>query len=126
MKNKLEKFGSFGAIVAAAACPICFPKLALIGALLGFGALAKYEAVFFYGAQILVLLALAGQVVSYKKLQNWKILALAIVSAILFFVSLYVVVSEWLSYIALIGLIAATLWHVYDNRRCSRCAPATD
>jgi len=49
MQFKLENFGSFGAIVAAAACPICFPKLALLGAFFGLGALSKYEAFFFMG-----------------------------------------------------------------------------
>jgi hypothetical protein len=36
----VEKFGSIGAIIAAAACPICFPKLALIGSAVGLGVLA--------------------------------------------------------------------------------------
>lgn len=36
MKTILDKAGSVGALVAAAACPIYFPKLALVGvALLG-------------------------------------------------------------------------------------------
>jgi len=100
--------------------------LALIGALLGFGALAQYEVIFFYGVQILVLLAVGGHVVSYKKMRNSKILVLAIVSAVLFFVSLYVFVSEVLSYIALAGLIVSTIWHVYENRRCSNCVPTSE
>jgi hypothetical protein len=28
MKTHLEKIGSFGGVIAAAACPVCFPKLA--------------------------------------------------------------------------------------------------
>jgi len=28
MKTYLEKIGSFGGVIAAAACPACFPKLA--------------------------------------------------------------------------------------------------
>src|SRR5216117_287385 len=43
MKIHLEKIGSLGAVIAAAACPICFPKLALLGALFGLGALGAYE-----------------------------------------------------------------------------------
>ena len=121
MKIKLEQFGSFGAIVAAAACPICFPKLALLGALIGFGALAKYEALFFYGAQILIVIALVGHVISYRKVQNRMILALAIIAAVSFFVSLYVFVSEILSYVALAGLVVATFWMTVENRRCAKC-----
>lgn len=126
MRNKLENVGSFGAIVAAAACPICFPKLALLGAIFGLSALAKYEVAFFYGAQILILLALAGHIISYKKIRNQFLLALAIISAVLFFVSLYAFVSEILSYLALTGLVAATVWMVIENRQCTRCAAPTE
>jgi len=121
MRFKLEKYGSFGAIVAAAACPICFPKLALIGAFLGLGALAKYETFFFYGAHVLILIALVGHVISYEKVQNRTLLALAIISASLFFVSLYLIVSEILAYIALTGLVAATIWMIVESRRYDSC-----
>ena len=121
MRFKLENYGSFGAIVAAAACPICFPKLALIGAFLGLGALAKYETFFFYGAHVLILIALVGHVISYKKVQNRTLLALAIISASLFFVSLYLIVSEILAYIALTGLVAATIWMIVESRRYDSC-----
>ena len=126
MQNKLEKFGSFGAIIAAMACPICFPKLALVGALIGVGVLAPYETAFFFGAQILVVLAVIGHVLSYKKLQNWKLLSLAIISAILLFISLYVYVSEILSYIAFSGLIIATIWLIIESRRSSNCVTASE
>jgi len=121
LKNTLEKFGSIGAIIAAAACPICFPKLALIGAFLGLGALAPFETAFFYGAQILCLLALAGHFISYKKHRNRKILLLAIISVALLFISLYIVATEVLSYLAFVGLIVATVWLIFENRRCEQC-----
>ena len=126
MQNKLEQFGSFGAIIAAMACPICFPKLALLGALVGMGALAPYETAFFFGAQILVVLAVVGHAISYKKHQNWKVLSLAVVSAILLFISLYVYVSEMLSYLAFSGLIIATVWLIFENRRCARCVTTSE
>ena len=126
MKNTLEKFGSFGAIIAAAACPICFPKLALLGALFGLGALAPFETAFFFGAQILVVLAVIGHVVSYKRHQNGKLLSLAVISAILLFISLYAYVSEVLSYIAFSGLIIATIWLIFENRRCSSCVTSSE
>jgi len=125
MRFKLENYGSFGAIVAAAACPICFPKLALIGAFLGLGALAKYETFFFYGAHVLILIALVGHVISYKKVQNRTLLALAIISASLFFVSLYLIVSEMLAYTALTGLVAATIWMIVESRHCDSCVASS-
>lgn len=125
MKNKLERFGSYGAIVAAAACPICFPKLALLGAIFGFGIFAEYETAFFIGTQILIILALAGHIASYKKYQNKGLLALAAISATLFFFSLYAYASEVLSYIALTGLVISTIWLLFENRRCATCTTST-
>lgn len=125
MWNKLENFGSIGAVLSAAACPVCFPKLALIGSFLGFGIFAKYEVFFFYGAQILILITLVGHVISYKRIKNTALLTLAIISAILFFVSLYLIVSEVLAYIALSSLVLATIWLVVENRRCDRCVAST-
>jgi mercuric ion transport protein len=125
MRSKLEKVGSFGAIAAAAACPICFPKLALIGALFGFGVLAKYEIVFFYMAQIMIIIALVGHIITYKRLQNLALLIFAFISAISFFGSLYVFTSEILSYFALTGMIAAMAWMMIENRRCTNSVTAS-
>ena len=126
MRSILEKVGSFGAIVAAAACPICFPKLALIGALFGFGVLAKYEAIFLYMAQILIIFALVGHIISYKRLNNLALLISAYISAILFFGSLYVFTSEILSYFALTGMIAVMVWMMIEDRRCTNSAAPVD
>lgn len=126
MRSKLEKVGSFGAIVAAAACPICFPKLALIGAIFGFGVLAKYEVVFFYIAQILIIFALVGHIITYKRLQNLNLLISAFISAILFFGSLYVFTSEILSYFALTGMIATMTWMMIEDRRCTNSVASVD
>ncbi len=65
MKTHLEKIGSLGAVIAAAACPVCFPKLALIGALFGLGALGAYESQLFIAAQILVVVAVLGHALAY-------------------------------------------------------------
>ena len=121
MSNNLEKFGTFGAIVAAAACPICFPKLALLGALFGFGALVQYEAIFLYSAYFLIAIALAGHVISHRKNPNRIILVLVVASVSLFFLSLYVVVSEELSYLSLVGLTIATIWRSFQDIRRAKC-----
>ena len=126
MRTKLEKFGSFGAIVAAAACPICFPKLALIGALFGFGVLAEYEVVFFYMAQLMIIFALIGHIITYKRLQNLNLLIFAFISASLFFGSLYVFTSEVLSYLALTGMIVAMIWMMIEDRRYTNCVASVD
>lgn len=113
MKIALDKLGSFGAAIAAAACPVCFPKLAVIGALLGLGSLSAYEFQLFLAAQVLVLLAMAGHVLSFSQHRNRSLLTLAILGGIAVFVGLYVYRSEWLAYAGLAALIvssSADLW----------------
>lgn len=58
MTSVADKTGSLGALVSAAACPACFPALASLGAALGLGALAQYEALFV--TRLLPLFALAA------------------------------------------------------------------
>ena len=61
----IEKIGSIGAFVAAAACPACFPLLAIVGATLGLGVLSPFEGWVFVLFKSLVLVALAGNVLSF-------------------------------------------------------------
>jgi hypothetical protein len=109
MRSSLDKLGSFGAVIAAAACPICFPKLALVGALLGLGGLAAYEAQLFIAAQALVGVAVLGHIVSYRQHRRQWRLASAVVGGGAFFLGLYVLRSEWLAYAGLAALIAGSI-----------------
>ncbi len=123
MKTKinLEKTSSFGTIIAAVACPICFPKLALLGSLLGLGFLAKYEFYFLIAAQVLVVITFVIHVLTYKQYRNRKILALSVASALLFFIAFYVFANEYLAYMAFAGLIAASFWSARAKKQCSNC-----
>src|SRR5882672_6005877 len=93
MKTYLEKIGSFGALIAAAACPLCFPKLALIGALFGLGALGAYESQLFIAAQVLIAVAVLGH---------------AILSGVAVFGGLYLLRSEAMIYAGFAGLVATS------------------
>lgn len=122
MKGKmpaLDKLGSFGAVVAAAACPVCFPKLALIGTLLGLGGLAAYETQFFIVAQALVLIAVLGQALSFAQHRRQSLLALSLLGGTFVFVGLYLLRSEWLTYAGLAALVLASsadLWKRFRTR----------
>jgi mercuric ion transport protein len=114
VKPPLEKVGSVGAVLAAAACPICFPKLALIGAVFGLGALSAFEYQFLIAAQALVGLAVVGHALSYLRHRNRWLLASALLGAAAVFGGLYVVGSELLVYAGLAALVVASsvdLWH---------------
>jgi mercuric ion transport protein len=105
VKPYLDKLGSFGAVIAAAACPICFPKLALLGALFGLGGLAAYESQLIIAAQALVVLAAAGHMIAHRSI--W-LLGIALAGAIAFFAGLYLAGSELVAYGGLAALVTAS------------------
>jgi len=117
LKPWLEKAGSIGAVVAAAACPVCFPKLALLGALFGLGAFGAYESQLFIAAQALVVLAVVGQSLAYLRHRNRWTLAVTLASAAAVFAGVYLVGSEWLAYAGLAGLVAASLPELWSRTR---------
>lgn len=124
MAKYLDKLGSIGAVVAAAACPICFPKLALLGGILGLGAFSAYEAQLVIAAQALVLIALAGHVWAYRQHRKAWLLGAALLCGAAVFAGLYVFGSEWLSYAGFAGLIAASTYDLWARlrRRPARAA----
>src|SRR5688572_23834225 len=121
-RTLVQKFGSIGAALAALACPVCFPKLALIGAALGLGIFAPYERYVAFAVQALFVVALLGQGLAYRSHHNKWVLFLAFATTALMFVGYYVIPSSILLQISLLGLIAASIWQVVETRRCAKCA----
>jgi len=112
-----EKLGSVGAVITAAACPVCFPKLALLGALFGLGALGAYESQFFIAAQALIAVALVGHVLSYFRHRNGWLLGAAILSGAAIFAGLYLLGSEVMIYAGLAGLVVASATDFWSRFR---------
>jgi mercuric ion transport protein len=122
----LEKFGTAGAVLAAAACPVCFPKVALVGAALGLGWLAPFEPYVALGIQALFVLAWLGQLAAYRRHRNRALLGFASATTALVFLGYYAVPSPLLLQLSLAGLIAASVWLIVEARRCAKCASAAD
>ena len=96
---------------------MCFPKLALIGALFGLGAFGAYESQIFIAAQALVVVAVIGHALSYLRHHNAWLLAAALASAAAVFAGLYWAGSEALIYIGFAGLIGASATEFWSRRR---------
>ena len=121
----LNRFGTVGAIVGAAACPICFPKIALIGAAVGLGVFAPHEQYVAIAVQIFFVLAFIGQVMAFRRHRNQWLIALSALTTALVFIGYYVVPSSILLQISLAGLVVASIWLAVELRRCVRCASAS-
>lgn len=127
MKAYLDKIGSCGAILAAAACPVCFPQLAALGAIFGLGALGSYEGQIFLATEILVVLAVIGQVLAYLQHRIVWLLSIAVAGGVAFFLGLYVLGSEILIYIGFAALVIASIIDVIRRtqlRRKLRLSPS--
>ena len=131
----LEKLGSFGAIIAAAACPVCFPKIALIGAIVGLGFLEEYEGYATRAVQVFALIALVGQVVAFQRHGNRWLLGFSVAATSLLFLAYYAIdFSPFALQVALVSVIAASVWLVVELRRRAKrdavseqagCCPTT-
>ena len=112
----LEKLGTGGALLAALACPVCFPKFALIGAALGLGVLAPFEGYTALAVQGLFVVAWLGHVIAFRRHRNRVLLAFATIVTLLLFVGSYVYPSAILLQSALLGLVVASGWLILSLR----------
>lgn len=117
----LEKLGTVGAVIAALACPICFPKLALIGLAIGFGSLQPFEPYIAIAVQLLFVAAFVGQALAYRRHRNRWLLAFAGLTTVALFMGYYVFPSAILLQVALAGLAVASVWLAVEMRRCAKC-----
>jgi len=117
----VEKVGSIGSIIAAAACPACFPLLAVVGAALGLGVLRPLEGTVFLVFQVLVGVALVGNIISFLNHRGLLSLIVGIISPLLIFFSVHVFWNSFLLYLGLFGLMVASILNFIANRRCKTC-----
>jgi mercuric ion transport protein len=111
-----EKVGSIGAIIGALACPICFPKIAVLGSLVGLGVLAPFEGYVAKGVQALFVIAFIGQLMAFRQHTNRWLLGLSLLTTLLLFTGYYVVPSILLQ-VSLCGLVISSIWLVIEQRR---------
>ena len=117
----LDKFGVTGALVAAMVCPVCFPLLSAIGSILGLSVFYSFEKPAVYVFQILVILALIGNVISYSHHKKTLVLIFALIGFALIFFAFYVRFNQFIVYLGLLGLVAAAILNYLENRKCKAC-----
>jgi mercuric ion transport protein len=113
----IEKIGTIGAVLAAAACPACFPMLAVVGTALGLGFFRPFEGWVFIAFQILVVIALLGNLLSFVRHRRAFPLIIGLAGPLLIFFSLYVRFNQILLYLGLIGLAASSILNYMANRQ---------
>jgi mercuric ion transport protein len=117
MRPRLDRLGTLGALLAALACPVCFPKIALVGAALGLGALAPFEDWFAAAAQVFLVIAGLGHLVAYRQHHMLIVPVLGWVGVLLVLGALWLRYVETIVYAGLTVLVVATVWSIVAVRR---------
>ncbi len=118
----IDKIGTFGSFLAAAACPACFPLLAVVGSAIGLGVLRPFEGKVFLAFQLLVVAAMLGNIISYFNHHRALPLLIGTISPGLIFFALYIRFHSVILYSALLGLAIASVMNLIANRRCRKCS----
>lgn len=114
----LDRIGSFGSLLAALACPACFPIFATAGAALGLGVLQPFEGGVFVAFQFLVVLSLAGNVLAYRRCRALLPLLIGVAAPLAILFAVHVEWSQELLYTGLAGLVAAPILNAVATRPC--------
>lgn len=117
----IEKIGSIGSLISALACPACFPVFAVVGAALGLGVFHPFEGIVFVVFRVLVLVALAGNILVFFNHRRLLPLVVGVASPAMIFFTIYVYWNSTLLYVGLFGLLAASVLNFIANRACKTC-----
>jgi hypothetical protein len=116
--NILDKIGSIGSVIAAAAAPCCFPLFGLFGSIVGLGFLAAYEDYMLWVMQGLVLLALVGSLIAYRRHRKVAPLILAIISTSAIIYGINSNLDTYFIYGGMVGLLIVSVWNSIESKRC--------
>jgi len=119
----LEKTGAIATLVTAMACPACWPLFAGIGSALGLGLLLPLEGLLMNIVfPVVVVVAIAGSVVSFRSHRRLTPLLTGLVSGGLILFGFYVQWQLTLMYIGIFGLlISSALGHLANQRQAKLC-----
>ena len=119
MSGILEKVGSVGTFITAAACPVCWPLFASIGATLGLGVLAPFEGIMMTIVfPAFVIISIVGTILSFINHRTYLPLAVSLVSAALILYGFYGGWNLILMYIGIFGLLAGSVLGFFANKKC--------
>lgn len=120
-----DKTGSFGAVVAAMGCAVCFPAIASLGAAIGLGFLAQWEGILL--TKVLpaaAILTLAVHILGYFYHRQWYRTLLGVIgpAAVLLILNFWFA-TYWRTdaiYAALGLMVAVSIWDIFwpANRHC--------
>lgn len=124
-----DKIGTAGIFITAIFSPCCFPLFAFVASALGIGSSELFGGWTMWIFQTMVLVAIIGLYISYRKHKCLYPLLTAIPSGLLIFYGYHFNDSDyWIYflYVGMFGLLIATIWNYRRNKihgECKTCIP---
>jgi hypothetical protein len=126
IKNS-DKLGTLGLFITAIFSPCCFPLFALVTSALGLGSFELFGGWTMWIFQAMVIVAVTGLYISYRKHKFLYPLLVAISSGLLIIYGYHFNNSDYWTYflyVGMVGLLVATIWNFRRNRihgNCNTC-----
>ena len=125
--NNIDKLGTVGLFITAIFSPCCFPLFAFAASTLGLGSFELFGGWTMWVFQAMVIIAILGLYISYRKHKCLYPLLVAIPSGLLIFYGYHLNDSDYWTYFlytGMFGLLAATIWNYRRNKidgKCNTC-----
>ena len=114
----IDRVGSLGTLIAAMACPVCWPVLATLGSSLGLGIFAPWEGIISnFVFPPFVVIAVLGTFLSFRSHKKRLPFVLGIVSGSLILFGFYVIWQPTLVYIGIFGLLISSVLGYLGNKQ---------
>lgn len=128
LTRNIDKLGTGSLFLTAILSPCCFPLFAFAGSAIGFGNAELFGSWTIWVFQALVLVTIAGLYISYCRHRYLYPLIVSFLSGILIFYAYHFNNTDYWAYYlyaGMFGLLIATIWNYYRNKRqgiCNTCA----
>jgi hypothetical protein len=122
-----DKIGTVGLFITAIFSPCCFPLFAFVASALGLGSFELFGGWTMWVFQAMVIVAIFGLYISYRKHKCLYPLLVAIPSGLLIFYGYHFNGSDYWTYFlyaGMFGLLVATIWNYRRNKihgNCNTC-----
>lgn len=125
LNNNLDKLGTLGLFLTALFSPCCFPLFAYVASAFGLGSFELFGGWSMWIFQVMILISIAGLIISYRKHHSLYPLMLAIPSGIVILYGYYFGNDFYHIYIGMFGLLIATGVNYYRNKLDGNCETCT-
>ncbi len=122
--KNIDKLGTVGLFITAIFSPCCFPLFAFVVSALGLGSFELFGGWTMWVFQAMVIVAIFGLYISYRKHKCLYPLLTAIPSGLLIFYGYHLNYSDYWTYFlytGMFGLLAATIWNYRRNKIHGKC-----